>query len=55
MRDPAATSATVTLVDEFTQTRREIRWTLRGGSQDPALLAEFARERARQWLPLAAR
>jgi hypothetical protein len=54
VRDASAASTSITLTDDFSSERREIRWALRGGKSDPALLAEWAEARAQTWMPLAA-
>ena len=49
-RAPAA-AATVTLVDASSGTRRDVTWSLTGGTSDPMVVSEWAMARAAGWLP----
>jgi hypothetical protein len=52
LRNPTATTATVTLTDAVTGRRTEVQWALGGGRSDPMLITEWAMARAREWEPL---
>lgn len=52
-RDAAATSVTVSLRDAGSTARRDVRWTLGGGTPDPDALGTWATARAMEWIPLA--
>jgi len=55
LRNPTATTATVTLTDAVTGRRTEVQWALGGGRSDPMLITEWAMARAREWEPLLER
>jgi hypothetical protein len=56
LRSPGAPAATLTLAEQATGARTQVRWSLAGAAPGaPQLLAEWARARAREWAPLAAR
>lgn len=53
LRNPAAATATLTLVDEDSGKRTDVRWTLAGGRADRQVLSEWARIRESGWRALA--
>ena len=55
LKNPAATTATLTLADSASNRRMDVRWTLAGGQSDPQVMAQWATARMGEWVALADR